>query len=451
MITIKNAETIQQCHSIHQLFNSFSPVKNIIFIFGLSLWAIIPLLGTVFILIYCQINISAERIKGNKKLVLNLFPILIVLFTITTYIASFDPFSDTKVYLNIYNSLINDSGFIIPDIEYEPVSFILPKYLSQLTGGDQLSFLYFQSLTMNTAFTIIPIIFIPDFFPLIILINVMTSGYYFQLFWMRQIYSFIFILPIVYIDSLLLSSLFLYTAFLTHSSAIMFVLVPLAGVLQTRLSSLLSFLRLILKKIYKVINPKIFMLILAGLIILLSSQLTGFSLSFIKQLLPYSKVSDKIDRYSGDQDFNIAQFSLASQMLTLLDYFTILFFIVNTDLNKINKTFFRLVVFFFIVLIVYISAFSLGFNLRIASIFFCVPGFFYTIVLSYGKLKDGFNLYTMVFILTVVIRILYFFYGLVKTYKGESYLTFWNGEALLTPITEYFHLFYQFIVEGILS
>ncbi|MHC5830350.1 MAG: hypothetical protein ACYT04_84035, partial [Nostoc sp.] len=92
-------------HSIHKFFSLFGDLKNFILIFGLAIWTIIPLLGVVFLLAYCQINISQNQIRGNQKRVFNIFIILIVLFTITTYIASFQPFNDTIVYLDIYDSL----------------------------------------------------------------------------------------------------------------------------------------------------------------------------------------------------------------------------------------------------------------------------------------------------------------------------------------------------------
>lgn len=434
-------------HSIHKFFSLFGDLKIFIFIFGLAIWAIIPLLGIVFILAYCQINISQNKILGNHKRVFNIFPILLVLFTITTYIASFEPFRDTIVYLDIYSGLQNETGLTIPDIELEPVSFILPKYLSTLIGPSQLSFLFLQSLSMNTAFTVFSMLFMPNFYPLIILINVTTQGYYFQLFWMRQIYSWIFIIPAIYVDNFVIACLCIYVGYWTHKSSLMYIFGILPGILKYKFINALN----PLKSFSKYFNNKFGVIICFGLILLFSSVIMKSLLSFTSALSSFDgSVSQKLDTYGGGGDDSSFGDKIKNQIRPILDYTIISIFIFRSDLSKINRIhsktnrrYIRWITTFFLLFLLYFGSLTYGFNLRITSIFFCIPGFFYIIALSSDKLDDAYSYDTFIFLWAIVFRIIYFFVSLTAP---QSYLTFWNGEPLTTPISEYFYLFYQFVL-----
>ncbi|AUB37825.1 hypothetical protein COO91_03777 [Nostoc flagelliforme CCNUN1] len=382
-------------HSIHKIFSLFGDFKIFIFIFGLAIWAIIPLLGIVFILAYCQINISQNKILGNHKRVFNIFPILLVLFTITTYIASFEPFLDTIVYLDIYSGLHNETGLTIPDIELEPISFILPKYLSTLIGPSQLSFFFLQSLSMNTAFTVFSMLFMPNFYPLIILINVTTQGYYFQLFWMRQIYSWIFIIPAIYVDNFVIACLCIYVGYWTHKSSLMYIFGILPGIFKYKFINALN----PLKSFSKYFNNKFGVIICFGLILLFSSVIMKSLLSFTSALSSFDgSVSQKLDTYGGGGDDSSFGDKIKNQIRPILDYTIISIFIFRSDLSKINRIhsktnrrYIRWITTFFLLFLLYFGSLTYGFNLRITSIFFCIPGFFYIIALSSDKLDDVYS------------------------------------------------------------
>lgn len=434
-------------HSIHKFFSLFGDLKNFILIFGLAIWTIIPLLGVVFLLAYCQINISQNQIRGNQKRVFNIFIILIVLFTITTYIASFQPFNDTIVYLDIYDSLRKETGLRISDIEMEPVSFILPKYLSALIGPSQLSFLFIQSLSMNTAFTVFSMLFMPDFYPLIILINVTTQGYYFQLFWMRQIYSWIFIIPAIYVDNFVIACLCIYVGYWTHKSSLMYIFGILPGLFKYKFINALN----PLKSVSKYFNNRFSVIICFAVILLFSSVLMKSVLDFISSLSSFDgSVSQKIDTYGGGGDGSSFGDKIKNQIRPILDYTIISIFILRCDLSKINRIdsktnrrYIRWITTFFLLFFLYFGSLTYGFNLRITSIFFCIPGFFYIIPLSSDKLDGGYRYDTFIFLWAIFFRMIYFFASLTSP---ESYLTFWNGEPLTTPISEYFYLLYQFLL-----
>jgi hypothetical protein len=164
-------------HLLHRVFMMRSQYRHIILASALAIWTVIPILGVVFILLYCQVNLSSNQ--NVKKSFINFIPLVLVIFTISTYIATFKTFNDTDIYIEWYTSLARESIFTLPSLDTELGAFILPKYVSIMTGGSSLAFLLFQSLTMNIAFTVYAVIFIPEFYPLIVLINVMSIFSYF--------------------------------------------------------------------------------------------------------------------------------------------------------------------------------------------------------------------------------------------------------------------------------
>ena len=429
-------------HSIHKFFSLFGDLKKFILVFGLAIWTIIPLVGVVFLLAYCQINISQNKIRANQKRVFNILTILLVLFTITTYIASFKPFNDTIVYLDIYDSLRNETGLTISDLKIEPVSFILPKYLSPLIGSSQLSFLFIQSLSMNTAFTVLSMLIMPEFYPLIILINVTTQGYYFQLFWMRQIYSWIFIIPAIYVDNFVIACIFIYVGYWTHKSSLMYIFGILPGLFKYKFINALNPLKLV----YKYFNNRFGVIICFGVILLFSSVIMKSVLDFTISVSSFDgSVSQKIDTYGGDDGSSFGD-KIKNQIRPIFDYTIISILILKSDISKINRSYIRLITTFFLLLLLYFGSLTYGFNLRITSIFFCIPGFFYPIALSSEKLDGSYSYDTFIFLWSIVFRMIYFFSSMIKPDGSESYLIFWNDQPLTTPVTEHFYLFYQFVL-----
>ncbi len=424
--------------------------RQIILATSLAIWCVIPILGIVFLLIYSQINLSSNLAEQKKKPFINFIPILFVVFTIGTYIATFKSFNDTDVYIGVYESLGRESPFTFPVIDMEPGAFILPKYISLMTGGNSLIFLLFQSLTMNIAFTVYAVIFIPEFYPLIILINVMSQGYYFQLFWMRQLYSLIFIIPAIYTNIFAVRWFLVSLGFFTHAASLIyaftFSLVSIKGIIVSFVDTIRSKLNIR----NKIDNPKFLILSLSLVIIIVFGPLLQFllqSMGFLS-LLTGDSVTDRVSTYSTD-DTNMAIFSLASQLRTILDYVTIFIFALAADYSKQNPLLTRWLILFVTVFGLYLGSFISGFNLRVASVFFCLPGFFYTIPLLSGKFdseensNSRSNIYVYILCGSITIRILYFFNNLISSYETENYLTFWGGQTLTTPITGYFEFIYK--------
>jgi EpsG family len=437
-------------HSLHQIFIVFNKYRHFFLGCTLAIWSIIPIVGIVLLLLYCQINLSSNQNKEDRKPLFNLLPLVLVVFTISTYIATFKSFNDTDTYISLYKSLMHESPFILPDVEMEPVSFILPKYLSKLTSGDELAFLLFQSLTMNTAFIIFPIIFVPEFYPLIILVNIMSQGYYFQLFWMRQFYSFIFIVPAVCTNIFFWRWILIYLAFYTHNSSLIYGAALFVSSIKDVIIKIVDNARKSFLVQNKIDRPK---LIFLGLSFFFVGLTVAFMGSFLESLsnssATDSAIASKISAYSSDSDFNTDNFTLASQARVILDYLTIFAFVIAADYRKANPLFFRWLILFVVVFALYVGSFVSGFNLRISVIFFCLPGFFYIIPLNSGKLDGQINLYTYILCISVFLRIVLFFNNLIGSYQVENYLTFWGGETLTTPITGYIEFFIKCIVSSL--
>lgn len=448
MITLSVPQENNKSHSIHRLFVQLSGIRHFVLVSGLVVWTIVPIVGIIFLLLYCQTNISANKIVGRTTLLRNLLPLVIVLFTTTTYISSFKSFNDTDIYINIYKQLKDDSVIAFPNVGMEPVSFILPKYISMLTQGDELSFLFTQSMTMNIAFTAYSKIFLPEFYPLIILINVMSQGYYFQLFWMRQFYSFIFVVPAIYTGIFVFRAILLYIAFLTHSSSLAYVFILIAKIINSVISSASDLLAIFLRGVNKNIRFRLSLIAISFLILISFYEILN---TFVGAFISSSSATPgKLSNYSGAvaSDFNQDHFSIRTQIRTVLDYLTISIFAFNADFTRTNAVFFRWLLVFFTMLFIYIGAYTFGLNMRVNGFFFCLPGFFYTIPLYSGKIDSQINLYTYLFLFSIGFRIFYFIGSLVLSNGSESYLTFWDGEALTTPIGSYIYLFWKFLIEG---
>jgi len=287
----------------------------------------------------------------------------------------------------------------------------------------------------------------PSFYPLIILINVTTQGYYFQLFWMRQIYSWIFIIPAIYVDNFVIACIFIYVGYWTHKSSLMYIFGILPGLFKYKFINALN----PLKSVSKYFNNRFRVIICFAVILLFSSVLMKSVLDFISSLSSFDgSVSQKIDTYGGGGDGSSFGDKIKNQIRPILDYTIISIFILRCDLSKINRIdsktnrrYIRWITTFFLLFFLYFGSLTYGFNLRITSIFFCIPGFFYIIPLSSDKLDGGYRYDTFIFLWAIFFRMIYFFASLTSP---GSYLIFWNGEPLTTPISEHFYLLYQFLL-----
>ncbi|GCL41814.1 EpsG family protein [Dolichospermum planctonicum] len=426
--------------ALHQVFAKLYQAKYLILATSLILWSIIPIIGTFFLLLYCQINISGNKIIDRKILFLqNLIPLILVLFTIIIYNASITPFGDTDVYIRVYKLLYYEPLFHTVDAfdtDKEPVAFILSQFVSKLTSGDEFSFLLFQSATINTAITIYSVIFVPELYPMIILINIMSNGYYYQLFWMPQFYSFIFIIPSLYISNYIKSVSLICIAYFTHNSSLSII-----GVfIYEKITHYLIHFFKVFKLPDILNNKKNISLIYIFIVLPLSSVIFQ---NFVEFALSQDIFTSKINSYSGAQsaNFNQDHFNIRNQLRSILDYSVISIFLLKSEFNKFNSLiFFRWVGIFFIMLFFYAAVYTFGFNMRASALFFCLPGFFYIIPIYSGKLDGSINIYSFILVVWIIVRSIYFAIALLNE---NNYLTFFENQELSTTITGYFQLLFS--------
>ena len=222
-ISQSKAELENRLWSIHNFFHMNIPNRRLLLVGSLAIWSICPIIGILPLLIYCQSNISAKLDGDIRKLRTN-FPILFfIVITLSIYMSTMTVFLDTEVYISLYKDLNRKSIFeAIQDFNIDEfLSFVIPSIISNLTQGNELWFLFVQTLTINTAFFMIAVIFLPEAYPIVLAINIISGGYYLQLFLMRQFYASIFIVFAVYVNSLPIRLLSSVLGFLTHRSTIL--------------------------------------------------------------------------------------------------------------------------------------------------------------------------------------------------------------------------------------
>jgi hypothetical protein len=440
-------ETQSQCISLHHTLAKLKGIRHYFFLSGLILWTIFPLYGIILLLIYCQINISIQGASHKSTFLKNIIPLIIFLFTITVFMSSFNSFSDTDIYIEVYKDASNQSSLLdymnniwIKD-RLEPLTFGLPMYISLLTQGNSSWFLLFQSLTINTAFTVYAILFLPEVYPIVILINIFSRGYYYQLFLMRQSYSFIFIIPWFYVDVFYFRLILIYLATISHVSSILYAFTLIFNNIFNQI-----------KDKFTILKSRIVLTFSLIFLVFNLYYIWIFSKNILFSLFTYINVDkfERIDNYSEVLSTSVYD-SILYQIYTFgIDFVVLSIFVFNTDATKIpsglQKYFVRWRSLFYVMIFLYLICNFLGFNPRIYYIFSSLTGFFYTIPFYSGKLvKKGNNIYVNIILGVMFIKVISFISDTIR-YKGiNNYLYFWDGTSLNKTIIEYLYFLHSII------
>lgn len=427
---------------IHSFFSAlFNLMGPALLLFGLSLWLIVPILGLFPILIYAQASLSNQvyqnRIPKTKILIL-----LIVLFTLTCYSSSIFRYGDTAVYISVNKELLTHPFFeYLDEIDLEPVSFVVPRFISILTNGDPSWFLLTQSLSMNLATIAYAVFFLPQIYPLIIFVNIAAGGWMLQLFYMRQAYALIFLIPAIHTRHIWLKVLLAFLALKTHSSSLIF-LIPLLLSQIFLLSSTIND-----KKKTSTAKPKqvifgLFFVVLASVPIFYNPLISYFGSAL--DSLGSENLQVRLDRY---QDIIGWDVSLINLIIPLSNAFLILFFILRSSFRYKSREFFDwLFCSLSVISSLAWSILSISFLGRAVWYLNAVPGFFYfTIFLSEKLSSKKLNIFSLSLMLAVVFQLLIFVYRLIRSQElSESlvgqFVTFWDGRPLDADITDYFLL-----------
>ncbi len=237
-----NPSQLVNTNQFHKLFASLHSFHPFLLVSSVLTYIFSPILGCIPILLFLQIKISRDLLNGininkltNSSRKTELLSILLVLFATTIYGSTFQVVGDLENMIHVYNdfSKFGFSGLFNTDEinsykGVEPLTFAIPHILGMILGYNDNHFILIQSFTFNLAFTLIAYFSFPFLYPIIILINITSlaaggsSLYFFNMFLMRQFYSFIFIIAMALLPMIFPSFLFFVCGYLSHSSAILF-------------------------------------------------------------------------------------------------------------------------------------------------------------------------------------------------------------------------------------
>lgn len=432
----------------HIVFNSLDQIKYPILFFGLGLWILSPIVGIIPLLIFAQINVSKRVTKKQQKQSLfngNFLSIFLVLFTITISASTYEITSDLQVYINVYKGL-----GIMPFFEYmesrnmEPITFIIPNLIKLLFDATENHFILVQALTMNLAFILIAIKFMPSYYPTIILLNITSVSYFTQLFLMRQFYSFIFLVIFIYTIGFWGKLLFSTLAIFTHSSSLFFIMVGIIFIPvtdnQKRKKSSFKLIKIFRKTINNFFRNKIFVYLF--MIIIFSAIPILFlaiqNVSFLSQLLPVFSYKLLIYAERGD-DFTLG----LTENLWKTMIFDILILLPSVILirpknEKISSFVWSVIFIFSIICLISFYTFLPAFG-RLMFLLSGLSGFFYTIILDSKQQIHKLNIFSALIFLAIFVKTLYFLYRVMRGF------TIWNGEPLRADMIDYIQFLWSMI------
>ncbi|WP_017292807.1 EpsG family protein [Geminocystis herdmanii] len=437
----------------HKVFNSLNKVKYTIFFFGLGLWILSPILGIIPLLMFAQVNVSKRVMTKKQKqsfLNGNFFTIFLVLFTITIYASTYEVTSDLQVYLNIYNNLGNLPLFkYMESRNMEPITFIIPNLIKTLFDANENHFILVQALTINLAFILIAIRFMPSYYPTIMLLNITSSHYFMQLFLMRQFYAFIFLVIFIYTIRLWKKLVFSTLAILTHSSSLLFIVIgmifiPLINNQETKKSpfKLIRKFRKIINNFFrKKIFIYLFFLIVLTVLPILFVALQNFS--FLNQLLPVFSYKFLLYVNRGD-DFTLG-LNEGLWKRTIFDILILLpsIILIHPKDEKVSSFIWSVMFVFSLVSLISFYTFIPAFG-RLTVFLSGLSGFFYTILLDSKQQIDRPNIFSFLIFVAIFTKILYFLYQTIFSSLQNTSLL-WEGNPLGKNLVDYIQFLWSMI------
>lgn len=448
---------------LHIFFYSLNQISYIFLLLGLIIWIICPIIGIIPLLIFAQIKASKRFKKSKRKFKLSLiylFILLLVCFTFAISISTRTISNDLSIYINNYESLGGSLSFweYMTLFNQEPLAYVIPNLLKTLFNANSDVFLLVQALTLNLGFIACAIIFMPYYSPIIILLNVTSATYFTQLHLMRQFYSFIFLVPFVYVISLRLKLIFASLAMATHSSSIPFLAIGIISsfIQESKVKTknkfnsnqLFPFLKKITSKIKnttnKIIRNSVFTYILF-LILVISIPVVLFMMqrynTILAQLIPIPGFGVTFNRYSDlnssvgvDQDF---WKGMLFELLFLIPSVIILNF-KKAGILSYSWSLMLLVSGIYLLGFYFIANFMGRFMFLLSGL----AGFFYTIILDSNQLNDRGRLFANVILLAIFTKINYFLYRIIKS-SFESSSSIWEGNPLGANIVDYINYLYS--------
>ncbi|MDH6099444.1 EpsG family protein [Anabaenopsis sp. FSS-46] len=448
-IILKNDRNDKKPNVFHQVFSYFSKFRYPLLLFGLGIWILSPILGIIPLLLFSQIHISRLITKNKQKqniFSLNYLSLFLVLFTITITASTYEVISDLQVYVQVYEGLGNQPFFEYMNVMgMEPVTFIIPNFIKLVFNGNAYSFILVQALTINLAFMLIAIRFLPSYYPTIILLNITSATYFIQMFLMRQFYALIFLVLFIYTFSLWQKVILALLAMLTHSSSFIFIAVgmitlPLSNnYTQVKfklkaMSVLKRFLKNLIRNNFFLYGSFIFLIIgLPTFFVLVANSST------LRAIFP--NLVSSVEHYEGLYNYSLG----LTENLWKGVIFDICFLITSLTMIKFKDEYVYCYSWSITFLVNVIALFAFYYFLpafgRLVFFLSGLSGFFYTIMFNSTKLTHKFNLFSSIIFMAIITKILYFSYRIIVGYRLSQY-NLWSGNPLNANMFDYIQYLY---------
>ena len=439
-------QTFDKIKNINSLYELRLPMLFL----GLAIWVAAPVIGNIPILLSIQLSLLAPKKPNKDVLLINNILLILIVISSSIYISSFDVFADTKVYLNVYDSL-NVKGIFDNEFSrdrYEFVLFLLLYPIHILTNGSEYLCLLIFSLIIN--FTVVFYIskqLSSKYYPTLLIVAFSTFFYYSQVFYMRQFLSITLVMmAIVALESSwILFFLWSLLAIFSHTSAAMYVAICIASravfVLKNKIKIKLRSTDKVMLYIGFVFLAG-FVFYIAWLVYNNPQEIYSYTNKII-DLLPEKRLStsiqDRVSVYDG-RDTDLFDFNIFRIVATMV----ISIFVLVKRYKNLTPKSLSLNAIFILSLLQIAFILVTGFNQRVVYLYLVYYGFFLCIGLDE---KDKIRPFGIISLLTMFVaaantfNLLTIQVTMIDT-KGWS---FFDGQPLAMSIYDYVVYFFQSI------
>ena len=445
---------------LDQTFNKLKNIQNVtelrlpLLFFSFAIWVIFPIIGIFPLLLVVQLDLLRQNKENDKLWSLNSFILVLVVLTLATYLSSFDVFADTKVYLNIYNSLDRQSPFenAIAEQRFEFILFVFFAVIHYLSNGSTFWCLFSFALFNNALITFyISKKLSPKYFPSLLIILFSSYFYYSQVFYMRQFFALIFVLAaIVSLESSIISFvIFSLLAVFSHTTSAIYILTCIFIKVGAAIGQV--FQRIKWQKrdktiLYFCLAVTIFFIVYSAWQIYQNPKAIYKLANNLIEYLPQEQVSSSIQgRIENNDQRDIEVFSITKNLAAAICSLSVFSFI--RSYKKISLKILSMIAFYIISLLQILFILATGFNQRIAYLFLGFFGLFFCIGLddqALGKTNKIKNFY-LISIITFLMAALntLIFINLNANMTATIGWSFFDKQPLSMSILDYIVYFFD--------
>jgi hypothetical protein len=385
---------------LEQTFDKIKNIQNVtefklpLLFFAFAVWVSFPILGIFPLLLTIQLDLLKPNAKPSKLFSFHTFLLILVILTVSIYLSAFDVFADTKIYLDIYQSLDRQNPFEnhVSEQRFEFVLFLFLDVIHYLSNESTFWCLFGLALFNNSLIVFyISKKFSPKYYPTLLIILFSSYFYYSQVFYMRQFFALVFVLAAIASmeSSQILFIIFSLLAVFSHTTSVIYILVCL-------FTQSLSAIGKILQKIQWKPRDKIFLyfalifvitlLIYVGLKIYSDPTAIYKIVNDLADFVPQEQVSDSIQRRVENNDGRDKDLFKFDKFLALATFSTGILVLVRSY-KKISPKILTMIIIYFVSILQLLFIAVTGFNQRIAYLFLAFFGLFFCIGLDDQKLN----------------------------------------------------------------